>query len=543
LESLAEPGGICISGSAHEQIENKVPLRYDFMGEHEVKNIVRPVKAYRARMEAEGEAKAEAKAEEEAKAKEGERQKAQGARRKLIALGALSAAVVAVVVVLLWPITRPTPPQPPPAASPPPTTPPSPAVQPSASVEKSAPKKTTSSLPDVPSLAVMPFVNMSEDPKQEFLCDGMTEQIITALSKLRNLIVISRQSTFSYKGKPVNVKQVGEELGVRYILEGSIQRSGERVRVTAQLIDALTGHHLWSDRYEGDVKDIFAFQDRITVEMMYAMQLKLTEGEQAAVYRKEKPPSRLECGFKSWEGWKTRAGFNIEANRAARRLAEEVIAMCPEHASAYVLMGWIELGDLWLGIAKSPQEPMEKAMEMAQKALAIDDSLPNIHRLLSVIYLQKREYDNALAAAERSLTLDPGGSNAHESYADCLSRVGRPEEAIPMYEKAIRLNPVGTPTNTYVGYGGALSATGRFEEAVAAYMEALQRAPENIFAHVALTATYSRMGREEDARAQAAEVVRISPKFSVDSYAKRIGIKDQSKTDAFINALRKAGLK
>jgi adenylate cyclase len=395
-------------------------------------------------------------------------------------------------------------------------------------------------LPDVPSIAVLPFVNLSEDPKQEFLCDGITDEIITALSKLHYLLVISRQSTFFYKVKAVKVKQVSEELGVRYVLEGSVQRLGDRVRITAQLIDALTGNHLWAERYDRDLKDIFALQDEITLKIVSAMQVKLIDGEQFVTGSIEK--SRLECYLKIHEGFKVYEGFNIEATRVARRIAEEAIAMCPDYPYAYVLMGFVHLMEFLLRIGKSPQESIEKGIEMAQKALAIDDSTSMAHSLLCSLYICKREYDKAIAEGERAVAHEPSGAFAHEWYAASLSYAGRPEEAIPIFKKAIRLNPVGN-TGLYNNFGTALLYAGRFEEAVSAYKKALQRAPDNIPAHIGLAGTYSLMGREKEARAEAEEVLRLNPKFSLEGYAKIIRFKDQAQIDRNIEALRRAGLK
>ncbi|MBP1723276.1 MAG: guanylyl cyclase, partial [Deltaproteobacteria bacterium] len=231
-------------------------------------------------------------------------------------------------------------------------------------------------LPDEPSIAVLPFVNMSEDPKQEFLCDGMTEEIITALSKVPRLFVIARNSTFTYKGKPVKVKQVSEELGVRYVLEGSFRRSGDRIRITAQLIDALTGSHLWAESYDRDLKDIFTLQDEITMKVLGATRVKLFEGGQ--VWRTEKyfkGKQYLDCDLKLTEAMGYSDRWNIEDNNLARRMMEEAIVMCPEDPKAYVLLGWVYKRDYQLGNTKSPQETLEKAIELAQKALAMNEYL------------------------------------------------------------------------------------------------------------------------------------------------------------------------
>jgi adenylate cyclase len=210
---------------------------------------------------------------------------------------------------------------------------------------------------------------------------------------------------------------------------------------------------------------------------------------------------------------------------------------------AYVLMGFVNLMERFLRIGKSPQESTEKGIEMAQKALAIDDSDSTAHALLCSLYCQKREYDRAIAEGERAIALAPSGAFAHEWYAASLSYAGRPEQAIPMFQKAIRLHPVGN-TGLYLSYGAALRTAGRFEEAVSAFKKALQRAPDNILAHIGLAATYySMMGQEQEAHAEAAEVLRLNPKYSLDNYVRTLIYKDQAQNNRFIEALRKAGLK
>ena len=401
-------------------------------------------------------------------------------------------------------------------------------------------------LPDVPSIAVLPFVNLSGDPKQEFLCDGMTEEIITDLSKVPNLFVIARNSTFTYKGKPVRVKQVSEELGVRYVLEGGVQRSGDRVRITAQLIDTLTGNHLWAERYDRDLKDIFALQDEITMKILTALQVKLALGGE--VFRVEKYSEKyykgkqgLDCYLKLMQTFGYFTRMNIEDNNLARRLAEEAITMCPENPMSYIYLGWVYWVDYLLGNTKSPRETIEKAIELAQKALAMDDSLGNAHVLLCRLYGCKGEHDKAIAEGERAVALNPGGWSTLYHYATSLTFACKPEEAIPLFQKAIRLSPLG-PFFIYSDFGRALQVAGRFEESVMAYKKAIQLAPDNAMPHSGLTVTYSRMGREKEARAEAAEVLRINPKFSVDSHVKIVPYKDQSQTDKIVNALHKAGL-
>lgn len=557
LESLSEAGGICISGTAFDQVRNKVGLGYKYLGEQTVKNIALPVRVYKVLMEPEAVGKVI-----------GEKK----AKPRPWPMAAIGLVIVVVAAIVIWKYYIPSahqseitsrekisavPLEEAPAAVPPSTEvipkekgiPPlpekvtKPAPSPAPKMEVASKEKMAFPLPDQPSIAVLPFVNMSEDPKQEFLSDGITEEIITALSKVPRLFVISRQSTFSYKGKPVKVKQVSEELGVRYVLEGSLKKSGDRVRITAQLIDALTGRHIWAERYERDLKDIFALQDEITMKILTAMRLKLTEGEQAIINVKSRGKTvSLECYLKILEGYKYYEGFNIEATRMSQRIAEESIVICPEYPDAYVLMGFVHLMEFLLRMGKSPQESIDKGMEMAQKALALNDSLPRGHALLCSLYALKRDYDKAIAEGERAVALDPGGSFAHEWYAASLSYSGQAEKAIPIFQKAIRLNPFG-PTGMYLSFGAALRMTRRFEEAVSAYKTALQRAPNNILAHIGLAATYSMMGREKEAHAEAEEVLRLNPKFSLEGYAKTLPLKNQVQIDRLIEALSKAGLK
>jgi TolB-like protein/Tfp pilus assembly protein PilF len=398
-------------------------------------------------------------------------------------------------------------------------------------------------LPDEPSIAVLPFVNMSGDPKQEFLCDGMTEEIITALSKVPRLFVIARNSTFTYKGKPIKVKQVSEELGVRYVLEGGIQRSGDRVRITVQLIDALTGRHLWAERYERDLTDLFALQDEITLKILTAVRVKLTEGEISSAYSKYyRGKQGFDCYLKLMEAAKYADRRSIEDNSVARRLNEEAISMCPENPVGYAQLSAVYLTDYMRGKTKSPHDTLEKGYELAKKALAMDDSIPIAHNILCQFYIHKREYDKAIAEGERAVVLYPSASVSYFAYASALLFACRPEEAIPMFQKAIRLNP-NAATTTFVYLGMALMDAGRYEEAISAYKRGLQRAPDYIVAHIGLVITYSSMGREKEARAEAAEVLRIDPKFSLDYFAKTVPLKDQSQIDKGVDALRKAGLK
>ncbi|UCG66299.1 MAG: tetratricopeptide repeat protein, partial [Deltaproteobacteria bacterium] len=504
LESLADPGGICVSKTAFDHIETKLPLGYEYLGEQTVKNIAKPVGAYKVLMEPRVTVA-------------GEKAKAPPVwRRKAILAGGV-AFVVVVIAALIWNFYF----RPPP-------------------IEPASPEKMAYPLPDKPSIAVLPFVNMSEDPKQEYFSDGLTEEIITAVSKTPKMLVIARNSTFSYKGKAVKVNQVAEELGVRYVLEGSVRKAGDRVRITAQLIDALTGHHLWGERYDKDLKDIFALQDEITKKIITAMQVELTEGEQANVYAKG--TDNLEAYLKCLQARELAIHFNKEDNVVARRLAEEAIALDPQYSHAVYLLGLTHMMDVWLKTTKSPKQSIGRAIELAQKAIALDYSDAGAHGLLGFLFTMARQHDKGIAEAEKAISLDPNSGKAHQFLGLALRFGGRPNDAIPVMEKAIRLDPFA-PSNYIFNLGLAYLFAGQHEKAVQHCKKATNREPNNLGAHLALAVACSVSGRDDEARAVAAEILRIEPKFSVEYFSRTLAYKNQADKEIFITALRKAGLK
>jgi adenylate cyclase len=504
---MAEGGGICISGTVYDQVKSKLGLEYEHMGEQTVKNIAEPLRVYRV-LSFPG-----AAAHRVVQAKS-----AVVTRYRRVGLAIAVVLLIGVGSVLTWHFfLRPTAPP----------------------VEVASKEKMAFPLPDKPSIAVLPFVNMTEDPKQEYLSDGITENIITGLSKIPRLFVIARNSTFFFKGKGVKIQQVAEELGVRYVLEGSVQRSGSRVRITAQLIDALTGNHLWAEHYDRDLKDIFAVQDEITMKILGAMQVKLTEGEQAL---RGKPPRNLEAYLKVLQASEYLQRFNIEGNIMGKRLAEETIALDPEFAIAYYALAAGHMNDVWLGSSKSPKESLDKAVELTQKAISLDPTDSRFYALLGYLYGMKRNYDKAIAEGEKAVALDPGGADAHAWLGMTLNYADRPKEAIPLFEKAIRLNPNG-PTWYFLNFGHSYRMIGQYQEAITQYKKSLRVAPNNISTHISLAATYSLSGRDEEAHAEAEEVLRINSKFSVEYYGKTLWFKNQAQLDRYIDAMRKAGLK
>ena len=393
-------------------------------------------------------------------------------------------------------------------------------------------------LPDKPSIAVLPFTNMSGDPKQEYLSDGITESIITAVSKIHNLFVIARNSTFTYKGKAVNIQQVARELGVQYLLEGSMQRSGDMVRITAQLIDALSGRHLWTQKYDRELKDLFAVQDDITMEILQAMRVKLSEGAQVL---RAKRPKNIESALKAYEAHGYILVFTPEANDMGRKLAEEVIAMEPDWGEGYYILSEAHMMDVWLGTTKSPKESLDKAIVLAEKAVSLDDSLSQAYAHIGYLYGMKREHDKSVAYTEKAVEMDPNGADARAWLANCLRWASRPGEALAQYEKAMRLNP-NPPQWYYINLGSIYTMLGRYEESVSQMKKAIALSPNSVSAYSALIVTYGAMGKEDEASDAAAKLLRINPKFSAEKYLQTLPYKDDAYPKLAAESFRKAGL-
>ncbi len=467
LESLSEAGGICISGTAFDQVKNKLNIGYIYHGKQAVKNIAEPIRVYRVLMEPERAGKVI-----------GER--------------------------------------------------------------KAKPrKKMAFPLPDKPSIAVLPFVNMSDDPKQEYFSDGMTEEIITALSKVPNLFVIARNSTFTYKGKPVKVRQVSEELGVRYVLEGSVQKSGDRVRITAQLIDALSGHHLWAERYDRDLKDIFALQDEIAMKVITGLQVELTAGEMAGMMAKG--TKNIDAFIKYLQAYELIDNATKEGNTQAKQILEEAIALDPEYSRLYMGLAMTYIYDVWYDTTESTEQSLARGFELAQKAISLDNSNAAAYSELGVAYAMKRQYDKAIAESERAVSLDPNSAENIMRLGMVLNWVGRAKEAIPYFQNAIRLNPL-PPAIYFIQLAVSYRDSGQYEKAIEACKKALHREPNNQFAYIHMTVSYIRLGQEKEARAAAAEILRVNPKFSLERYAKMLPF-PQPVADRVVEDLRKAGLK
>jgi len=506
LEGLAEPGSLCISGTVFDHVRDKLDLGYEYLGEQSVKNIPRPVRAYKVLIEPEYAGKVI-----------GEKRIKPG-RWRVAAMGGLLAVVLVVGALAIWTSYFRHPP-----------------------IERASKEKMAYPLPNKPSIAVLPFDNLSQDPGQEFLSDGLTEELITALSKSERVFVIARNSVFTYKGKPVKVQQVSEELGVRYVLEGSIRRAGNRVRITAQLIDALNGHHLWSERYERDLKDIFALQDEITMKIMSSLQVKLTDGVQARLY--EKGTDNLEAYLKCLQGLELVYRFSKEGLDMARPRLKEAIALDPEYAAPYRWLGGTHLLEVILGVSKSPKQSIMQGMKFAKKAIDLDDTFAPAHCLLSHLYSMIGKHEKAIAQAEHAIAVNPNAADSHAYLAMALTFGGRPEEAIPVFKKAIRLNPI-PPKNYFLILSLAYRYTDQYDKAILPAKEALSRDPNDFLARLNLAVNYGLAGREKEARNEVQELLKRRPGYSLERVGK-MGFPSKHKDaqhQLVVEALRRAGV-
>ena len=506
VEAMAEAGGICVSGRAYDQVENKLGLEYEDLGEHQVKNITRPIRVFRV-LSFLG-----AAAHRVVKAK-----KALERKWRKIAFGIAAVLLVAIVVATIWNFYL----RPP-------------------SVEVASVERVAHPLPDKPSIAVLPFENMSGDPAQDYFSDGLTDQIISTLSMLRGLFVISRSSVFTYKGKPVKVQKVAEDLGVKYVLEGSVQRTADRIRITAQLIDATSGHHVWSEGYDRESKDIFAIQDDITIKITSALRVELTEGEQARMWDKN-ATTNIRAWEKVLQGIDYFYRYTKEDNATAQRLLEEVIVLDPKYAVAYVLLGWTYWLDARFGWVESRAESIKMAMKYAQKAIELNDTVDLGYLLIGGVYFLQGQYEKAIAEGERAVALNPNGALDYSFLAGAVGCSGRWNESIELAKKSIRLHPFA-PATYYHWLGRAYFMTGQLDESIATWKKALKESPDYLPAHAFLAACYSSLDRHAETSAEAKEVLRINPKFSLESYAKTLPYKNEADIERYVAALRKAGL-
>ena len=501
LEGLAEPGGICISESVHTAVGNKLPFDYEFLGEQEVKNIAKPVRAYYARL-----------------TPDAVLPEPRGAprKRKQMHWPIVAAAIVLLVAlggVLTW--LKPWEPREEPA-----------------SIERMA-----FPLPEKPSIAVLPFTNMSGDPEQEYFANGITESVVTELSRFQNLFVIARNSTRSYKSNSREARQVSEAMGVRYVLEGNVQRSKDRVRINVQLVDALTGRHLWGERYDKALIDLFAVQDEVTREIVATL---ATEDGRLAKAWQERTARKGTESLNAYEldlrGWKAYGPWTKDAFERAEELFEKAIAADPDYARPYANLALITVWQVYSNFI--PEESLERAVELAKESIARDDGEAWGHWALGAAYLKLGSHERAVAEYERALQLNSNDADVLAESAWPLSYAGRPDEGIENARSAMRLNP-RYPDWYLWALGVASYDARRYEEAVTALEN---RKNPNLKSNLYLAAAYAQLGRQNEAQAMVEKILEDNPESSIERWGKAQPYQNEAALNHYIDGLRKAGL-
>ena len=394
-------------------------------------------------------------------------------------------------------------------------------------------------LPDRPSIAVLPFQNMSGDPEQEHFADGLVEDIITTLSKLAGLRVIARNSSFVYKGRSVDIREAAKQLGVRYVLEGSVRKSGNRIRITAQLIDARDGAHLWAERYDRAVHDIFAIQDEITLVLATEMQVKLTEGEQARLHY------TTTTNVEAWTYWVQgmthhRKAVTKEAYSQARYFWEKALALDPASAALNAKLSFLHSLDARFGWWDDRDAAIDKARAYADRALAIDPCNADAYTALGLVLLLQGLHEEAVAATRTAVKLAPGAADTAELASFVLAASGYPEDAVALSEKAIALAP-NFPAVYLGGLGNAYRLSGRPEQAIAAFQAYHARNPG--FGLTDLVIVYQQTGQVEKARQTAEQLLVARPNFTIASWLRtQLSRRDTAQVEDDTAALRAAGL-
>ena len=506
LESLADPGGISLSRPVFDQIRKQLHLGYEYLGEHEVKNIAEPVAVYRVLT---GPAAAGTIV--------GEPRRATFAWNRVVLAASLTV-LIGVGAAVAW------------------LKPWQPSIEP-ASVERMV-----FPLPDKPSIAVLPFDNLTGETGQDHVAHGLTEDIITALSQISSLFVIARDSSFVYRDEEANVQRVAEDLGVRYVLEGSVRTSGDQMRISAQLIDALTGQHVWAERYDSDGKDIFALQDEITYRIVVALRIKLTEGEEARVHRMH--TRDIEAWNLLSRGREHFYRVNKTDNATARDLFARAVEVDRGYALGYALLAATHWQDAFHGWSEDRDLSIERASRLVAQAQALDDALPDVYALQGAIHLFNREYDEAIAAAETAVAFNPNHATNTALLALILHNAGRPEEAVRLYTRAMRLGPY-YPDWFLEELGFTYLDAGRPDEALVAFARFLDRDPAAIHAahaHVGRALAHDALGQDDAAVAEIARALQASPRISLSHFRQYALNRDREGLERGLAAMHRLGL-
>lgn len=563
LESLAEVGGLCISGTVFDQVRNKLDLGYEYLGEQTVKNITIPVRVYKVLIEPEAAGKVI-----------GEKTKPR--QWQMAFMGLVIGVIVVVAVVVIWKLYTPSGPQSEitlkekVVASPPEKVPtvgpastevapkekvtslltekiPKPVTPPAPKIEVASKEKMAFLLPKKPSIAVLPFVNMSKDPDQEYFSDGMTEDLITDLSKVSGILVIARNSTFTYKGKPVKIKQVAEELGVRYVLEGSVRRAGDEIRINAQLIDAMTGNHIWAERYDGTIGKIFSLQDQITQKIISALVIKLTGNEKELVAQKGTNNVAAYDAFLRGRAHYLR--LTPEDFEKAVASLKKAIELDPNYGRAYAALAAVyyeasTLPPLLKDLGVSWHEARARSIQYLQKA----PQDPITHSIKSLMFLWRRQHQEAISELERALAIDPNDPTYHFHMGIAFIYAGRPKDAIEFLKGGLRLDP-HNPSRYLNALGFADFCMGKLKEAAGLIEKAMRLNPENApIWGSRLAVVYALLGRNQEARTlienwqKDEEKVDVPGTFNLRRLMNSSPFKDRTISDRFVEGLLKAGV-
>jgi adenylate cyclase len=392
---------------------------------------------------------------------------------------------------------------------------------------------------DKPVIAVLPFDNMSRDAQQDYFSDGITADLITDLSRISGLLVIARNSTFTYKGTPTRVQQVARELGASHVLEGSVRKAGNRIRVSAQLIDGRTGYHLWADKYDRDLREVFALQDGVTQKIIAALSVKLRLNEKQRLSRS--PQAHPEAYDMLLRGLEQYRQFTRESIDESRRYFKRAIALDPTFARAHAGLALSYSQAAQLGLSDDPKASIRQALEIAQHALQLDDTVREVHFGLSHAYWLDGNLKKGIAAARRAIALDPNYADAYGMLATNLNYAGSPLDALAAIRKAMQLNP-RYPYFYVLIDGQSNYQLGRYKEALKQFERVRTSNPNFPLAHKMLAATYVALGRTDDAQWAAEELRTLIPKFSLKGEAARSPYKDEAVFNLYIDRLRKAGL-
>jgi adenylate cyclase len=394
-------------------------------------------------------------------------------------------------------------------------------------------------VPSKPSIAVLPFDNMSGDPEQEYFSDGMTEDLITDLSKISGLFVIARNSSFAYKGKPTKVQQIGRELGVRFVLEGSIRKAGNRVRITSQLVDAESGGHVWADRFDRELTDIFATQDEVVDKIVAALSVNLTRRDE--LLRRRRGTSNVEA-YEFWLRARELLGRGTrDYNTQARAMHQRAIEIDPQFAPPYAGLAFASMADYISSWVSDPAQALREAEKYARQAVKLDDQEPIAHMALGGVLLWQRDHDAALDQIMRALELDHNFAQAHAFMGMVLMYAGRAGEALGPFATAMRLDPHYSNMLLHL-LAQAHFSLGQYEAAATHLLERISRNPDTDASRMLLASSYGHLGRLDDARATWNELLKVNVSFSLEQRSRVLPYKNPSDFQRIVDGLAKAGL-